>query len=138
MRQEHWTSARTCVYNIGYHIVWSTKYRRKVLTGDVEYACKNLFAEIAEANDFTISTMEIMPDHVHVFVSSHPKHSPGSIVKSLKGVSGKAIFVMFPELRKLFRCGHLWNPSTYYGTVGDVSRATIEKYIALQKSHDDK
>jgi putative transposase len=134
MKQDHWTSARTCVFNIGYHIVWSTKYRRKVLVDDVESACKNLFAEIAEANDFVISAMEVMPDHVHVFVAAHPKYSPGSIVKSLKGISGKALFSMFPELRKKFRCGHIWNPSTYYGTVGDVSREMVEKYIRMQKS----
>jgi putative transposase len=136
MKQGHWTSARTCVFNIGYQIVWSTKYRRKALIGPVEIACKNLFQEIAESNDFTISSLEIMPDHIHVFVSAHPKYAPGHIVKALKGVSGKALLKMFPELHKTFRGGHIWNPSTYYGTVGDVSRETVQRYIEMQKSND--
>jgi len=136
MKQGHWTTARTCVFNIGYHIVWSTKYRRKVLVDDVEAACRNIFPEIAADNDFTISAMEIMPDHIHVFVSAHPKHAPGAIVKALKGVSGKILFNNFPELKKRFPCGHVWNPSTYYGTIGDVSRETVERYIEMQKSHE--
>ncbi len=51
--------ARNCVYNIWYHIVWSTKYRKKVLTGAIAEYCRKLFNEIAE--------LEIMPDHVHLF-----------------------------------------------------------------------
>ena len=136
MKQGHWTSARTCVFNIGYHIVWSTKYRRKVLVGDVESACRNIFNDVADSNGFTISAMEIMPDHVHLFVSAHPKYASGHIVKALKGISGKVLMANFPELKKRFRCGHVWNPSTYYGTVGDISRETVERYIRMQKAEE--
>ena len=133
MKKDHWTSARTCVFNIGYHIVWSTKYRRKVLSGDIESTCRNIFHDIAETNGFTINALEIMPDHIHLFVSAHPKFAPGWIVKTLKGASGKILFSSFPELKKVFFCGHIWNPSTYYGTVGDISRETVERYIQMQK-----
>ncbi len=136
MKQGHWISARTCVFNIGYHIVWSTKYRRKALTGDIEIRCKEMFLLIAKEHDFEISAMEVMPDHVHLFVSAHPKYAPGELVKKLKGQSGRWLFMEFPTLKKMFRKGHIWNPSTYYGTVGDVSRETVERYIELQKEHE--
>ena len=136
MKNKHWVSARTCVFNIGYHVVWATKYRRKVLTGDIELRCKEMFLKIATEHDFEIHTMEIMPDHVHLFISAHPKYAPGELVKKLKGQSGRWLFMEFPEIEKKLWKGHLWNPSTYYGTVGDVSRETVQKYIELQKSHE--
>jgi len=107
------------------------------LVGDVELACKKIFEEVSVANDFTVSVMEIMPDHVHVFISAHPKIAPGNIVKMLKGISGKVLFAQFPELKKKLWGGHLWNPSTYYGTVGDISREQVERYISMQKSKDE-
>ena len=137
MKKDHWISSRTCVYNMYYHLVWSTKYRRKVLTGSVEELLKSLLDQIALENDFTILEKEIMPDHVHLFVSAHPKYAPGAIVKKLKGISGRWLFMRFPELRKVFRKHQIWNSSTYYGTAGDVSKGTIEKYIQMQKTRMD-
>lgn len=83
-----WVSGRTCVYNIGYHIVWSTKYRREVIEGAIAERLKLLFKEIAQDFEFEIREMEVMPDHCHVFVSCHPKKSPSDIVKCLKGIAG--------------------------------------------------
>ena len=67
---------RTVVYNVNYHIVWSTKYRRDVLTGDIEAALREVIAETAVEKGFIIKSIEVMPDHVHVFASAHPKISP--------------------------------------------------------------
>ena len=125
--------ARTCVYNIWYHIVWSTKYRKKVLTGEIAEYCQKLFNEIADEYEFQIAEMEVMPDHVHLFVTAHPKKAPGEIVKKLKGISGRKLFIKFPELRKVYWNNKLWNPSTYYGTAGAITRETIQKYIEMQK-----
>ncbi len=129
MEQSHWKAAGTCVYNIWYHIVWSTKYRRKALTDKVAQDCREMLHRIAFENDFLIADIEVMPDHVHIFVSAHPKYSPGGIVKNLK------LLETHPELRKTFRNNKLWNPSTYYGTAGDVSRELISKYIEMQEAH---
>jgi putative transposase len=136
MSDKNWVSARTCVFNIGYHIVWSTKYRRKVLTGDIETRCKEMFLKIAAEHNFKISAMEIMPDHVHLFISAHPKYAPSEIVKKLKGQTGRWLFMEFPDLSKKLWKGHIWTESTYYGTVGDVSREAVERYIAMQKEHE--
>jgi len=94
--------SRTCVYNIWYHIVWSTKYRKKILTGKIADYCRQLFHEIADEFEFQITNMEIMPDHVHLFVTAHPQKAPGDIVKKLKGISGRKLFIQFPELRKVY------------------------------------
>ena len=76
---------RTCVYNCNYHIVFSTKYRRKVLTREIEHYIKDLILQIAEEKEFTIETVEVgEKDHIYLFVSAHPKISPSYIVKMIK------------------------------------------------------
>lgn len=101
--------------------------------GDVKAALKEIHREIAAEHGIGLITQEVMPDHVHLFVSVHPKVAPATIVKIMKGASARKLFVMFPELKKKLWKGHLWNPSYYLGTAGDVSREAIKKYIELQK-----
>lgn len=127
--------ARTCVYNINYHIVWSVKYRRKVLGGNIEQYLKQVFREIAEAKDFNLVLTEIgEQDHVHVFVSAHPKIAPSYIAKMLKGISGRKLFLQFPEIKQSLWKGRLWNSSFYIETIGSISEDSIKKYIANQKT----
>ncbi len=129
-----WNSGRTCVYNIGYHIVWSTKYRRQVITGPVEERLKQLFYEIAKDFEFEIKEMEVMPDHCHVFVTCHPKKAPSDIVKCLKGITARKLLIEYPVIKKKLLGGHLWNPSYYIGTVGNMSKDVVLRYIQNQKS----
>lgn len=74
-----------------------------------------------------------MSDHVHVFVSAHPKFSPSYIYKMFKGISGRRIFIEFPRIKKNLWKGQLWNPSTYIETIGHISEETIKKYIEDQR-----
>jgi putative transposase len=134
MKKDNWISARTCVYNIGYHFVWSTKYRRMVLINEIESCLKELMGKIANENDFIIENVEVMPDHCHVFVVAHPKRAPSTIAKLLKGISARRLFQEFPDLKKVLWKGHLWNPSYYVGTAGSVSKEVIKRYIDEQKS----
>lgn len=95
--------ARTCVYNVNYHIVWSVKYRRKVLTCEIEKYLKELFQEIAKEKGFEVVMMEVgEQDHIHVFASAHPKVAPSYIVKMLKGISGRKLLLQFPEIKQKF------------------------------------
>lgn len=125
--------ARTVVYNVNYHIVWSVKYRRKVLIDNIENRLKVIFHDIAHEKGFEIKSMEVMPDHVHVFVSAHPKLSPSYIYKMLKGISGRRLFIEFPQIKKSLWEGQLWNSSTYIETIGHISEETIKRYIEEQK-----
>ncbi|MED1439790.1 IS200/IS605 family transposase, partial [Aeribacillus composti] len=100
MKKTNLIHARTCVYNVNYHIVWSVKYRKKVLTQEVELYLKKIFKEIAEEKGFLLQMVEVgEQDHIHVFVSAHPKIAPSYIVKMLKGISGRKIFLQFPEIK---------------------------------------
>jgi putative transposase len=126
--------ARTCVYNVNYHIVWSVKYRKKVLTSEIELFLKELFQEIGKEKEFEVVLMEVgEKDHIHVFASAHPKIAPSYIVKMLKGISARKLFIQFPELKKNLWGGHLWNSSFYLETVGSISEEAIKKYIENQK-----
>lgn len=126
---------RTCVCNINYHIVWSVKYRRKVLTQEIESYLNDLARMIAEEKGFTIKQFEVGDkDHIHVFVSAPPKLSITSIVKYLKGIFGRKLFEKFPELRTELWNGELWNHSYYVETVGCISEETVKKYIENQSN----
>jgi putative transposase len=103
------------------------------LEGEVEKYFKNLIKEIADDKGFIIESMEVMPDHVHIFASAHPKISPSYIVKMLKGITGRKIFMNFPEIKSKLYKGTLWNSSFYIETVGSVSQEAVEKYIETQK-----
>ena len=73
---------RTCVFNINYHIIWSTKYRRKVLTPNIERRLKEILIDVGKKKGFEIAEIEVvMKDHVHVFVSAIPKISISYIAK---------------------------------------------------------
>lgn len=131
--------ARTCVYNINYHMVWSTKYRRKVLNSKIETRLKELFQEIADEKEFVVHLAEVgEQDHIHVFVSAHPKISISYIAKMLKGISGRKLLREFPEIKEKLWKGELWNPSFYVETVGSTSEENIRRYIENQSKKGDE
>ena len=124
---------RTVVYNVGYHIVWSVKYRRRILRGKVAASLKSILEEVCFDKGFELKAIEIMPDHLHVFVSAKPKFSPTYIYKMLKGIGSRKLFLKHPEIRNLLWGKHLWNPSTYVETIGHISPDVVKKYIEDQK-----
>ena len=85
MKTERWTTSNKAVYNIGYHLIWCTKYRRKMLVDKVELRLKELLLGKATELDLNLDMMEVMPDHVHLFVQAPPIHSPHYIVQQFKG-----------------------------------------------------
>lgn len=119
------------VYSLKYHVVWCPKYRRPVLVDAVADRLRILLAEIAADLGMTIHALEIMPDHVHLFVESDPTRCVAEIVNRLKGATSRILREEFPALRS--RLPTLWSRSYYAGSIGHVSAATIERYIANQK-----
>jgi putative transposase len=122
----------TSVFNLGYHLIWCPKYRRKVLVGDVEKRLKELLIEKAEAKGFSIDIMEVMPDHVHVFVKSQPRLSPQYLANQLKGYTSRMLRKEFPTLKS--RLPTLWTRSYYVESVGHISEEVVRKYINDQKN----
>jgi putative transposase len=130
---------KTCVYNVNYHIVWSVKYRHSILNQEIETYLKDLFQEIAKEKGFEVVMTEVgEQDHIHVFASAHPKVAPSYIVKMLKGISARKLFLKFPQIKKKLWGGHLWNNSFYIETIGSISEDIIRKYIENQKKGDDQ
>lgn len=127
--------ARTCVYNINYHIVWCVKYRRTVLTEPIANRLTELLTSIGVEYGFEVVECKVgHQDHVHCFVSAPPKLSITQIVKYLKGVSGWRLLKEFPDLRKSLWKGNLWNGSYFVETIGSTSEENILKYIERQKN----
>jgi putative transposase len=122
----------SAVWEVAYHLVWCPKYRRS-LTEEVLQTLRTSLHSIVAARGWSTKSLQVMPDHVHVFLEAPPTESPTGIVKILKGTTGKVLFEQHPSLRKIFRHGHIWSPSYYVGTVGHVSEATVRRYIEEQK-----
>lgn len=130
--QSRWTTSNKAVYNLGYHLIWCPKYRRKVLIGDIETRLKELLHEKAERLGITIERLEVMPDHVHLFVKTDPTFAPHYVVQQLKGYTSFQLRKEFPSL--VSRLPTLWTRSYYVESVGHISEATVKKYIEEQKN----
>ena len=121
--------SRNCVYQFAYHVVWCPKYRHKVLIGPIALAVGCMIDQICLQYQWPIITKEIQPDHIHLFLTIPPAISVASAIKILKGTTARKLFQQFPELKQKLWDGHLWSPSYYAGTAGNVSAETIKKYI---------
>ena len=132
MNNNRWTHSNKAIYNIGYHIIWCPKYRRKVLIGDVELRLKELLLEKSKELDCKIEIFEVMPDHVHVFIKATPVHSPHYIVQQLKGYTSRILRSEFKQLKT--RLPTLWTRSYYCESVGNISEESVKKYIENQKN----
>jgi len=119
------------VFNLSYSYVFCPKYRRKVLVGEVEQKLKHILYATAQQYGVLTETMEVMPDHVHLFVTADPTRCVAEIVNRLKGASSRILRQEFPHLTS--RLPTLWSRSYYAATVGHVSESTVKKYIENQK-----
>jgi putative transposase len=124
---------RGYVYSIQYHIVWCVKYRHKILYDKVETTLKELIESIAVEYNFTIVTMENDIDHIHLLIECTPQHYIPDIIKWLKGISARKLFIKYPELKEKLWGGHLWNPSYFITTVSENTEEHIKNYINSQK-----
>lgn len=120
---------------LGYHIIWCSKYRHQILKDAIEIELKKILAETCAHYEWKLETLEIMPDHVHIFVQTTPQTAPIEIAKTLKSISAVHLFNRFPMLksRKFWGSG-LWSRGTYYATVGHITEDLVRKYIETQKS----
>ena len=131
--KDRYSVSKTCVYNLGYHLIWCTKYRRKVLSPKIELRLKELIRKKAEEIEVEIEEMETMPDYIHIFVKSKPTYSPHFLIQQFKGYSSRILREEFTELRS--RLPSLWTRSYFCESVGCISADTIIRYIENQKNH---
>ena len=123
------------VYRPNYHFVWVPKYRVAVLKGVVAERTKEIFQEIAEQYEFMLDTLEVMPDHVHLFLSAPPRYALARVANILKSISAKKIFAEFPQVKKVLWHGKFWADGYYVGSSGeDVTADIIRRYIKYQQN----
>lgn len=120
------------VYKNQYHIIFCPKYRRKVLIDNIALDLKNILYQIAEDKEVEIKALEIMPDHVHMFIEIDPRLMLHKVIKDFKGISSRILREKYPSLKS--RLPSLWTRSYFSCTIGHISEETIENYIENQKN----
>ncbi|MFF4778072.1 IS200/IS605 family transposase [Microtetraspora fusca] len=117
-------------YDLGYHVVWCPKYRRPLRGGRVKARLEELIRAKAAEHGWEIVALEMMPDHVHLFVKPCPKNSPSYVANQFKGFTSHHLRAEFPHLRS--QLPTLWSRSYFVATVGAVSAETVRRYIETQ------
>jgi putative transposase len=120
------------VYDLKYHIVWITKYRKKVLRGEIGLRLRELIKQSCEAQEVQIVKGHIAADHVHLLVSVTPQIAVSDLVQKLKGRSARKMLEEFGELRRQFWGQHLWARGYFVASSGNVTDEIIAEYIESQ------
>ncbi|GFH37915.1 IS200/IS605 family transposase [Streptomyces pacificus] len=118
------------VHDLGLHVVWCPKYRRPVLDGRVAERLDELIRQKADERGWEITTLEVTPDRVHLFVRHDPKSSASYVANQFKGFTSRVLREEFPHLKS--RMPTLWSSSYFAASAGTVSAAAVEKYISTQ------
>lgn len=131
MTRDRYAKNAGAVFSLKYHIVWCPKYRRPVLVPPIDGRLKEVILTVSAEHGFIVHEMEVMSDHVHLFVEADPTQSVAEIANRFKGATSRILRSEFPRLRS--RLPTLWSRSYFASTVGAVSETAIRKYIEMQK-----
>ena len=129
---EHYRKSSHTVYDIKYHIVWITKYRKQILRADIAHRVRELTREICRSHDVEIMKGNVSRDHVHIFVSVPPHISVSQLVQSIKGKTSRKLLMEFKTLSKAFWGRHIWARGYFVASSGNVTDDVIIKYIEQQ------
>ena len=131
MVSKRWKRSNKSVYNVGYHLIWCPKYRRNVLIHPIDEDLKSLLIKKSKEINVDIEQMEILPDHIHLFVKSDPTSAPHWIIQQFKGYTSRILRDKYPNLKS--KLPSLWTRSYYCESVGHISEETVKRYIEEQK-----
>ena len=115
------------------HLVFVTKYRRRIFTREVLLACREIFAQVCKDFECELVEFDGETDHVHMLINHPPKIAISRLVNSLKGVSSRLLRSRFPHLRKHYLRRRLWSPSYFAASCGGAPLAIVKAYIENQK-----
>ncbi len=119
------------VSSLNYHFIFVPKRRKAVLIGDIPQRLQQIIFDLVTEHNWKLIALEIMPDHVHLFINAPTNESPADIARWIKGRASKILREEFPQLKKL-PC--LWSPSYFVASTGQVSTETVRRYIESQKA----
>ena len=123
------------VHELHVHIVWSTKFRYHVLSGDVQIRCREIIRQTCDSLDIRIVKGVISSDHVLLLISYPPKVSVSDIVKRLKDRSARLLMEDFTELKKRFWGGHFWEIGYGAWSSGNITDEMIKAYLEHHKDN---
>jgi putative transposase len=127
-------TGRHCVFSLHVHLVFVTKYRRKVFNKSALNILNAIFSKVCEDFEATLVEMEGENDHVHLLVSYPPKLAISTLVNSLKGVSSRLLRKYLPSVAKHYWKNVLWSPSYFASSCGGAPINIIKEYIQQQVS----
>jgi putative transposase len=119
------------------HIVWSTKYRYKVLQGDIQKRCRELLIQICESEDVQILKGVVSKDHVHMHLEYRPSKSMSDLIKRLKGRSSRKLQQEFPELKKRYLGRHFWAIGYGCWSTGNITDEMVNDYLEHHRNPKD-
>ena len=118
--KDKYIHARTCVYNINYHIVWCVKYRHQILLNEVRDDFIDIITNICRNNNYELVEIDTDKDYVHILLGLSPQDSIPVVMKTLKGVSARLLNQKHKDLISMVLYGgHIWSPSYYITTTSD-------------------
>ena len=125
-------TGRHCVFKLHVHLVFVTKYRKKVFTDEILRDLEVIFKDVCQNFETELMEMNGETEHIHLLLNYPPKVSISKLVNSLKGVSSRLIIKQHPELKKSYWKGGLWSPSYFASSCGGAPLAIIKEYIEQQ------
>ena len=120
-------------FDLKYHFVWITKYRKSILADAVGIRLRELVREICRTNEIEILEGSVSRDHVHVLLSCPPSLSPSKIMQLIKGKSSRKLLMEFKHLQKAYWGRHLWARGYFVASSGNVTDEVIKEYIRQQE-----
>jgi putative transposase len=129
---ENYRKSSHTVYDLKYHLVWITKYRKPILVGDIATRARELIREICKSQDVEIIRGHISRDHVHIFVSVPPHVSVSQLVQWLKGKTSRKMMMEYKSLSRMFWGRHMWARGYFVASSGNVTDEVIIQYIEQQ------
>ncbi len=123
------------VHNLQVHLVWITKYRYNVLTGDIQLRCRDILRQVSNSLDIEILKGVVSKDHIHLHISYPPKLSVSDIAKRLKGRSSRMLLQEFPELQRRYWGSHFWAIGYGCWSVGNITDEMLSTYLDHQGDH---
>ena len=135
---QHYRKTSHATYDIKYHLVWITKYRKPVLTSRIAVRTRDLIRLVCKNNETEILSGHVSKDHIHLLVSAPPYLSVSKLVQYIKGYSSRKLLMEYKELSKIFWGQHLWARGYFAASSGNVTDEVILEYIQKQEIEENQ
>ena len=124
-----YNTGKHCVFYHRYHLVWSTKYRYKILQGNVRLRVRDIIRQVCAENGVEIIRGALSADHVHMFVSVPPKLAISDLMRKMNGRSSHKVQREFPILKKRYWGRRFWGRGYFSTTNGAITEEVVLQYL---------